>query len=104
MKIDDLRKRLAAIKKDIGAVQIPTTKRAGERCWLSITEKDILAVYVDLLDIEAAMLVCGNTTVSLDVEGKLDLWSRAELPANTDPLFHDIQDRARSFLASKRGG
>lgn len=100
MKFDDLRKRLYAIESHIGARLLPTTDSSGQRRWLSIAEKDILAVYVDLLDIEAARQLGGNADIAPDVLDKLRLWSRAELPAVGDPLLADIRGQAGAVVGA----
>jgi hypothetical protein len=100
MRIDNLKNRLSAVESQIGARQLPTTDGSGQRCWLSIAEKDILAVYVDLLDIEAARQLGSNADIAPDVLDKLRLWSRVELPAVGDPLLADIRDRARAVVGA----
>lgn len=95
MRIENLKNRLSAIEKSIGAKQLSTTDGGGQRCWLSIAEKDILAVFVDLLDIEAARQLGDNADIAPDVR----LWSRVELPTVGDPLLNDIRDRAAAVGA-----
>ena len=99
MRIEDLRKRFSLIKSQIGAKQLPTTNDSGQRRWLSIAEKDILAVYVDLLDIETARQLGGNADIAPDVLNNLRLWSRVEFPTVGDPLLNDIRDRAAAVGA-----
>ena len=100
MRIENLKNRLSAIEKSIGAKQLSTTDGGGQRCWLSIAEKDILAVYVDLLDIEAARQLGDNADIAPDVLNNLRLWSRVELPTVGDPLLADIRDRARAVVGA----
>ena len=100
MRIEDLRKRFSLIKSQIGAKQLPTTNDSGQRRWLSIAEKDILAVYVDLLDIETARQLGGNADIAPDVLDKLRLWSQVDLLAVGDPLLADIRDRARAVVGA----
>ena len=100
MRIDNLKNRLSAIESQIGAGQLPTTDSSGKRCWLSIAEKDILAVYVDLMDIEVAQQLRGAADIAPDVLDNLRLWSRVELPTMGDPLLADIRDRARVVVGA----
>lgn len=100
MKIEDLRKRLYAIESHIGARLLPTTDGSGQRCWISIAEKDILAVYVDLLDIEAARQLGSNADIAPDMLNNLRLWSRVELPIMENPVLNDIKDRARAVVGA----
>ena len=100
MRIENLKNRLSAIEKSIGAKQLSTTDGGGQRCWLSIAEKDILAVVVDLLDIEAARQLGSNADIAPDMLNNLRLWSRVELPIMENPVLNDIKDRARAVVGA----
>lgn len=100
MRIDDLRKRLYAIESHIGASQLPTTDGSGQRRWLSISEKDLLSIICDLMDIEVAQQLHGAADIAPDVLNNLRLWSRVELPTLEDPVLADIRGRARLVVGA----
>ena len=101
MRIDDLRKRLSAIESQIGARQLPTTDGSGQRCWLSMGEKELLSVYVDLKDIGAGEVSGQPLQIPDEVRSKLLLWSRVELPGSADPLLIEIRDEARRITSEE---
>lgn len=101
MRIENLRARIRTLEERIGAEQIPTTDASGQRCWLSIAEKDLLDIYVALLDIHAADIKhhIAPIQISDEVHNQMLLWSRAELPGGADPLLTEIRDEAARILS-----
>ena len=100
MRIDDLRKRLSAVESQIGARHLPTTDSSGQRCWISIAEKDPLDIICSLMDIETARQLGYDADIAPDVLDQLQLWSRVELPIMENPVLNDIKDRARAVVGA----
>ena len=89
---ENIGKRLKDLESNLHFEKISTTDSAGNRLWMPISEKDVLGVYVSLLDIEA------GADVPPELLDTFGLWARAELPQNSDPLLQTIQNEARRLM------
>lgn len=99
MRIESLKARIRDLEQQIGGQQIPTTDASGQRCWLPIGEKDLLDIYLALLDIHAAEATGQPINISDEVRRQLGSWSRAELPGGADPLFIEVREEAARLVA-----
>ena len=101
MRIENFKARIRDLEQQLGAQQIPTTNDSGQRCWLSMGEKELLSVYVDLKDIGAGEVSGQPLQIPDEVRSKLLLWSRVELPGSADPLLIEIRDEARRITSEE---
>lgn len=99
MRIENLKSRLRDLEERIGAKQIATTDASGQKCWLPIGEKDLLDIYLALLDIHAAEATGQPINISDEVRRRLGSWSRAELPGGADPLLIEVREEAARLVA-----
>ena len=100
---ENIEKRLADLESKLHSDKIPTTDSAGNKRWLPATEKDILDIYVSLLEISAAATCTEPTQADIppDLLESLGPWARAELDSTHDELLMGIRDEAKRLLASE---
>lgn len=97
----NIEKRLADLESKLRSEKIPTIDSAGTKRWLPVSDKDVLDIYVSLLDIQAAATGTEPTRADIppDLLESLGLWARAEFDKPHDELLEAIRDEAKRLLS-----
>jgi len=98
-----IEKRLDDLESRLHCERIPTMDSGGNKQWLSVSGKDILDIYVSLLEIQAAETSTEPTRADIPPEmlDILGLWARAELGATNDQILIYVRDEAKRILATE---